>query len=242
MSNNLGFDSVAENQANKEVTINTSFGVFDAALTETTAIDASAGSVVLTNNQYRRNMLLTISGVTTAGRTITLPTIKKYTIFRSDPTNTQSFTLIKGASTYVVAPGVIVAVYTDATVDGLVIISASAAAVSRPYDVGVFFSGVLTASEKLIRFNYVRAVDLAAGLAGSRVTAAVAATATADFDVRKNGSSIGTIRFAAAGTVATFVGISATSFVANDLLEVVAPGTPDATLADVSFTIAGVQV
>jgi hypothetical protein len=41
-------------------------------------------------------------------------------------------------------------------------------------------------------------------LAGSQAVASVAATAQTDFDIRKNEVSVGTMSFAAGGTVATF--------------------------------------
>lgn len=242
MSNNLGLDQVAENQANKEVTINTATGQLDAAVTEKLAVDVSAGDVSLTNTQYRRNVAFNITGATVAGRDVTLPGIKKLSIFTADITNTQTVDLIKGSTTYTLSPGAAVLVYTDGTTNNLDIIAESAAGVVRPYDVGTWCVGLPAASEKLLRYNYVRSVDLPAGLTGSRVTAGVAATAQTDFDVRKNGGSVGTIRFAIAGTVATFVGFSAQSFVPNDIIEIIAPGTPDATLADISFTIAGEQI
>lgn len=87
-----------------------------------------------------------------------------------------------------------------------------------------------------------RAVTLPAGLAGSRVTAAVAATATTDFVVAKNGTPFATLRFAAAGTVASVVGMASDmAFAVNDQLSIQAPSVADATLADIAFTFAGVQ-
>jgi hypothetical protein len=83
----------------------------------------------------------------------------------------------------------------------------------------------------------VSGITLAASATGSNAEAETAATAQTDFDLHKNGSSIGTIRFAALGTVATFVSISETTFTGGDLLEILAPGTPDSTLAELYFTL-----
>jgi hypothetical protein len=68
------------------------------------------------------------------------------------------------------------------------------------------------------------------------VEAETAATAETDFDLQKNDVSIGTVRFAISGTVATFVAISEETFVAGDRLELIAPVTPDGTLAEIYFT------
>ncbi len=241
MSNNLTLQQVAENQTLKEVSINTATGQLDAALTEKLSVDVSAGNVTLTTTNYQRHVNFLITGAATSGRTVTLPAVKKLSIFVGDASNAESVDIVKGSAIYSLVPGGIVMIYTDGTTNHLDVVSESSAAVVRPYDIGTFCAGVPASSEKLLRFNVIRAVDWAASMAGSRVTAGVAATAQTDFDLRVNGVSIGTIRFAAAGTVATYVGISATSLAVNDLIEIIAPGTADATLADISFTLAGVQ-
>lgn len=240
MSNNLNLDQVAENQANKEVTINTATGQIDAAMTEKLSVDIASANVGLTNTQYRRNQVIDVINASVAGRTVTLPALKRLMVVRSDPANTESFDLVVGSTTHTISAGSVVVIYTDGTTNGLTVLLETGSGAVRPYDVGTFCVGVPNNGELLLRFNYVRAVTLPAALAGSRVTAGVAATAQTDFDVRVNGASIGTIRFAAAGTVATFLSFSATSIAVNDVLEIVAPGTADATLADISFTLAGV--
>lgn len=75
----------------------------------------------------------------------------------------------------------------------------------------------------------------------SRGRAGIAATAQTDFDVRRNGVSVGTIRFAASGTVATFIMVQSQVFQVGDVLKIIAPASPDATLADISFSLAGVR-
>lgn len=99
------------------------------------------------------------------------------------------------------------------------------------------FGGAPGASVVVFAFMVNEAVSFAASLAGSVVKAKTAATAQTDFDVQKNGVSVGTIRFAAAGTVATYVSISAFTMASGDYLEIVSPGSPDATLANIFFTL-----
>jgi len=81
-------------------------------------------------------------------------------------------------------------------------------------------------------------IVLPASMTGSIAEAGVAATAQTDFDVQKNGSSVATIRFAAAGTSASFINAGADTFAAGDNLKVVAPASPDATLANIVMTLA----
>lgn len=108
--------------------------------------------------------------------------------------------------------------------------------IDRPYDVGSAFGGVPGATVTIMSFLVTRAITFPSGMTLSQGKGGTAATAQTDFDLQKNGSSFGTMRFAAAGTVASFIAASATSFAAGDELRVISPGTPDATLADLSYT------
>ena len=73
----------------------------------------------------------------------------------------------------------------------------------------------------------------------SQGTAGGAATATATYSIRKNGTTVGTMVFAPGATTATFTMGSATTYVAGDILTVVAPSSPDATLANLAWTFVG---
>jgi len=86
-----------------------------------------------------------------------------------------------------------------------------------------------------------RTVTFPVNFAGSHGVAMIAAFAQTDFDIQKNGSNIGTMRFAASSTTATFILTSITSFVAGDILSVVAPLSPDFTLANITFLLAGTR-
>jgi Protein of unknown function (DUF2793) len=112
---------------------------------------------------------------------------------------------------------------------------------AQPYDVGSFLEPAPTASQVVLRHVFARQVIFASGLSPSQGVAGTAATAQTDYDIQKNGSSVGTMRFAAAGTVASFIMASQTTFAAGDKLTVIAAATPDATLAKVSFTLAGTR-
>lgn len=117
----------------------------------------------------------------------------------------------------------------------------TADAVAPPEDVAGFLAGVPGSSALLLRRPVARALDFPEDLTGSVGAAGVAADAQADFDLRKNGVSFGTMRFAAAATTATFIAASATSFAAGDVISVHAPASADATLADVGFALAGTR-
>jgi hypothetical protein len=61
----------------------------------------------------------------------------------------------------------------------------------------------------------------------------------ATFAVQKNGVNVGTMVFATAATTATFAMTSAITFNAGDVLTMVAPAVPDATLANLAWTFVG---
>ena len=86
-------------------------------------------------------------------------------------------------------------------------------------------------------------VLFAAGMEGSNGKASVQAAATSDFDVQKNGSSVGTIRFGATETSPSFIMASETEFDggAGDYLTIVCPNPADATLANIGITLKGTK-
>ena len=104
---------------------------------------------------------------------------------------------------------------------------------------GTFVNGKPTASLVLQRYVFATTVTFPAGFAGSQGTAGTAATAMATFEVEKNGVNVGTMVFATSATTATFAMISATTFNAGDVLTLVAPAVPDATLANLAWTFMG---
>lgn len=127
--------------------------------------------------------------------------------------------------------------------DGSAWVSLGGAVASQPFDVSAFYPGIPSASAIVARIPIARAVTFPANFAGSYFAASANATGTTVFDVQKNGSSIGSISIAAGGTTATFTtsGGTSKSFAAGDLLTLTAPATPDATLANPGFTLAGTR-
>jgi len=116
------------------------------------------------------------------------------------------------------------------------------APLSQPFDATAFYPGVPTNSAKVLRVPIARSVTFAANFSGSYGKASVASTGTATFDVQKNGSSIGSVIFTSSSS-ATFTtsGGTSQSFAAGDVLSIIAPGTADATLADIGIVLAGTR-
>lgn len=113
----------------------------------------------------------------------------------------------------------------------------------QPYDIGIHISSRPDAGAIVARYVFPRTVTFPASLVGSYGYAATPAAAQADFDLRKNGASFGTVRFAAGspGHIATFIAASQTVFSAGDELSIVAPASQDSTLAGVALTLTGTR-
>jgi hypothetical protein len=69
--------------------------------------------------------------------------------------------------------------------------------------------------------------------------AGTTATAQADLDLRHNGSSVCTVRFAGGSSVASFILASPLALAEGDRLELVAPDPEDTTLADLTILLKG---
>lgn len=110
-----------------------------------------------------------------------------------------------------------------------------------PYDLATFYPGVPGNSQLLARIKLARAVTFPINLTGSLADARVAATASTTVTLKKNGSSIGTLVWAASGTSGAFTFAAAVSFAAGDVLTLEGPATADVTLADISITLIGTR-
>lgn len=128
----------------------------------------------------------------------------------------------------------------NSTVTGTLTATSFTATNGWPYDLFVFYPGVLANSAVLLRHVAVRAWSLPTNASGSALSAGTAATGSTTLTLKKNGSSIGTAVVSASGTTAAFT-VTATSFAATDVLTVEGPGTADATLANVALSLLGTR-
>jgi len=110
-----------------------------------------------------------------------------------------------------------------------------------PYDFTVVVLGKPTVSQIVAQFDIVRNIYFPVNFINSICTASTAASASTIFNVNLNGTLIGNIIFAAGSSTATFSTVSANStlIASGSVLTIVAPATPDATLANVTGTLAG---
>jgi hypothetical protein len=239
MSLNLNVPQLSGGMANPETTVNDATAAIDAAVTETLVVDLT-NSVSLSAAQYRSAFRFSITP-TGASKTLTLPAVKRMVYIGNDGTLT--FAVVKGSTSINLAAASGGFFYTDGTTNGLIQLSASSSgggsSSTNPFDIGVYIPGLPLASAIVFRYNVLRAFTWPINLTGSVFNARVAATATAAFLIKQNGSTIGTLSFAAAATVPTVTFSAAVTFAVNDVITITAPGSVDATLADIAFDFFG---
>jgi hypothetical protein len=100
-----------------------------------------------------------------------------------------------------------------------------------------FLAGIQTSANQLLLRDHA-AIAATLPTSGSKASAGTAATADTTFTIKKNGSSVGTILFSAAGTTGAFTIASPVSIAIDDIITIVGPASADATLADISITLA----
>src|SRR5512134_336519 len=105
------------------------------------------------------------------------------------------------------------------------------------YHLTHFAAGQPASGAVILRHVFSRAARLPAGATLSRAVAGVAATGPSTLALLKNGTSIGTVQFAAGAAAASFAVAAAVDFAAGDVFAIAAPDPQDATLADTAFTL-----
>ena len=123
MSNNTGRTEVSAGQNQKEVTINNSDGILDAALTESLDVDFTSGNVTLTTAQFQQNMRFNATNLSTA-RNLTIAGEKKlFVVDNTDGTDTLS--VVRGSTSIALSAGSNGIFYTDGTTNHLIQVSGS---------------------------------------------------------------------------------------------------------------------
>jgi hypothetical protein len=108
----------------------------------------------------------------------------------------------------------------------------------QPYDVNFSYPGSLPGVVTVPLANFTRQVTFPANFAGSQGSCTTNPTASAVFQLLKNGGACGSVTISTGGLF-TFTS-GALAFQIGDILQVVTPAV-DATLAGVGFTLAGMR-
>lgn len=235
----LGLVTLTVGQTGKENAVNDMATRIEQATQRELEVDMSAGDTALTETQFTTNGLFVCTGLT-AARVLTVPdeiasnganTAQR--IFSVANGSSYNVTVTQGGTdTVTLLPGETTMIKADGT---------DLRRLDAAISLGGYVPGIPTGSATVFQYVADHPFALATGLPGSQGYLRVAATAMTTYDVQKNGVSIGSMVFGAAGQVATFTFSSDVSFAIGDRLSVVAPASPDATAQDLSFTFAGIR-
>ena len=108
---------------------------------------------------------------------------------------------------------------------------------NTPYDIASGVSGPIGASQYVAYFLSPRSINIPANFSGSLASVLTSFTSAATFTIYHNGTSVGTISFAASGTSGTFSTSSAFTLAIGDSLTIQAPSTADPSAANLTITI-----
>jgi hypothetical protein len=111
--------------------------------------------------------------------------------------------------------------------------------VNDPVRIAVYVEGQPTSGEKLMVYTAVDTFVLPAGLSTSRASCQASGAGALSYGLTKNGSSIGSVNFAAASLVATFAFTGDVQFVPGDVLVITGPSSPSATQSNIAITLVG---
>ena len=110
---------------------------------------------------------------------------------------------------------------------------------SLPYDMSFFVAGIPTADMIVGVFPVPRTVFIDSAATTHQAAAETAATAETVFIINVGATQVGTVTFAAAATTGTVAFSADVTLAAGDILKMIAPATPDATLEDISVMLVG---
>ena len=109
-----------------------------------------------------------------------------------------------------------------------------------PYDMSFFVAGTPDIASALLgAFPVTRTVFIDSADTSHKAVAEVGPAAQTIYIIKKNATQVGTLTFAAATTTGTVIFSADVTLVAGDVLKLVAPASPDLTIADMSVTITG---
>lgn len=110
----LGLGLMAENASGKYLIFNALAALLDTILAKRLGVAFSGVDLTLTADQYQQNGTFHITGATSSGLDVILPSdVERFALWSSAAANTHSFNVKVGSNTVAIAPGAAAFVYTD---------------------------------------------------------------------------------------------------------------------------------
>lgn len=242
----LGITEIAQNQANRYITLaNLLAALEQAANRKFTKAVAGTGPVTLTQTEVTRNVYLELTvGTSSDAFNVVYPdvvdvinsaerifVVKNSTLFDATVKATSA-----GTTVVIRAGGVAWIQQSGVNMTRLTYYDGGTTA---PYDIGCFVPGLPDAGVTCLTFVATRAITFADDFLGSRGFVGVNPTATAAFDILRNGSSIGSISISTGGAFTFNTTGAGVSLAVGDRISLTTPSPQDTTLSNVSITLFG---
>lgn len=241
----LGITELEQNQNNRYITINNMLAALEQAGNAKLAKTVSGSSdVSLTDDECTRYAYYVASGGTgnfnfVFQGEIGLNNANRLFFFKNESSYVATVKSDAAGTTVTVKAGASCVIHQDH--DDMVKIAEFDGLTTAPYDIGGFIPGLPDDGVECFKFVAVRAIDFADNFSGSVGHCGVNPTATAAFDVLKNGTSIGSISISTSGVFTFNTTGAGTSLAAGDRLSVTSPSPQDATLSNVAFSFLGTR-
>jgi len=240
ISTNLGITLIEVSQEDKEGAINNAINNLDTSLSARLVhdMDSDADYTIDTITEEHYNLIIEITdtGVNlTTTRNIILPNLTQAHIVKNSTAETLVFKTLGGTGVSVI-PNAIDLIYSNGTDIELV---SALSTTGVPHDLHFYYPESPGVSSVVSFLVYMRTVSYTSGLTGSYAKSLVAATGSTTFSLEKNGVQFATCNFGVGSSTGTFTMGSDTTFNAGDILKIIAPASPDATLSGISINITG---
>lgn len=243
----LNIPQIGESQNNKYITHNNAVDALEQA-SNANYVNSSvgAGPLAMSEANFTRHFVFVLSGgsndfdVTFPSQVNSVNTERVFAVDNRDTTYAATVKASTGSGdTVVIQPGQAALLYQS--YEDVYALALFAGSTVLPYDIGVYLPGQPGDNENIMEYRFPRDVEFADDFAGSYAFIGTNPTSTATYSIKKNGSAVGTMQVTSGGVVTFNTTGGATSFTAGDRLTISAPTPQDATLADVSITLAGAR-
>lgn len=245
----LNIPEIEETQNNKHVTHNNAVGFLEQASNAKLGVStAGTADITLTDDQATRYVYYLVGAGTASGaHNLVFPgeigtlnnNAKRYFVVKNSSGYTVTVKSDAAGTTVVLATGAAAIIHQDH--DDMVKLSGYDGLTTAPYDIACSMPGLPDDNGEVLKFVAVRAIDFPDDFAGSVGHCGTNPTATAAYDVKKNGSSIGSISISTSGVFTFSTTGGATSLAISDRITINAPSPQDATLANVGISLLGTR-
>lgn len=244
----LGVPDIGETQNNKYITHNNAIRFLEQAANSMLSKTISGTTAVtLTNTEcWRYSYYVAVDGTSSGafnfiflGEPNGVDNAHRTFLFKNATANIATVKSDAAGTTVVVKAGASCIIHQEH--DDMVKLAEFNGLLTAPYDIGLFIPGLPDDGAEVFKFVAVRAIDFVDNFVGSVGHVGTNPAATASFDVKKNGSSIGSVSISTGGVFTFNTTGAGTALAIGDRLSLVSPSPQDTNLANVAMSFLGTR-